>query len=130
MNWLLGILRVIFTPSCWTQNGKYNKRWDKLLNELMEKNKFVLRTDHTAWLGTYCIWISNHPYASMQPYIPNTLTSFRPRRITILRAHDKLIKDLGRSICPDDYEKMIDAMRMYYSINRREIDDAENNLHS
>jgi hypothetical protein len=84
--------RVLFTPSCWIQFDTYSKDWDILLNELMQKHDFVPMNEHTACINGIKVWISNHPYGSFE------VLGVRPSRITILKAHDKLIKDLFQGI--------------------------------
>ena len=82
-------MRVLLTPRCWLQNDRYSPLWDAKLNELMERHHFKPEhTRHYAMLGTAKVWVSNHPYASF------TYGKLRPRRITILRAMDKLRQDL------------------------------------
>lgn len=85
-----GFFRVLFTPSCWVQNESYNASWDAALNQLMKEHKFTNASIYEANLGTNRIWITNHPYASFVCPI----TKSRPKRITILSAMDKLVKDI------------------------------------
>jgi hypothetical protein len=82
------LLRVLFTPSCWMQNEPYSEQWDIKLNKLMECYSFTDVTKHTAKLGNFNLWIENYPYASFVPY---PFINVRPRRITVLKAHDKLV---------------------------------------
>lgn len=89
-----GWVRVLLTPECWTQIHQYSEEWDRKLNELMATERF--RSDgsmFTVQLGTFRVWVSNHPYASMGPYYRGLIWC-RPRRITVLRAHDKMVRDL------------------------------------
>lgn len=86
------LIRVLTTPSCWLQNNSYSRQWDRRLNELMAKHKFVRVSKHTARLGDLLIWVANHPYASFSPYGEHE-QDIRPRRVTIFRAHDKLMSD-------------------------------------
>lgn len=83
-------LRVLLTPSSWLQQGRFCRAWDNKLIRLMGDHKFKIVDRHTAKLGEQEIWIENHPYASMTPYMTNA----RPKRRTILEARDKLIRDL------------------------------------
>jgi hypothetical protein len=85
-------LRVFLTPSVWVQLYRYDERWDRALNELLERYDFTGIGECTAELGPLKVWIVNHPYASMRPhqagaYLP---LDVRPSRATILRAGDQL----------------------------------------
>lgn len=86
------MMRVILTPSCWSQNYTYSEAWDKKLNALMDEHDFTEITEHTAQIGEVCVWVANHPYASFTPY--GNMPSVRPKRTTILRAWDKLVSDM------------------------------------
>jgi hypothetical protein len=100
-----GILELIikFTiwmnPSYWFMNDRFNSKWDKLLNELMDTYEFTNIDEHTAMLGDTMVWIANHPYASFTFYGDNTnphrlvLTDKRPSRYTIFKAKRKLDAD-------------------------------------
>lgn len=96
-------LRVLFTPGCWFQQDRYSALWDKKLNELMGKYQFTDIGKYKATLGpANDIWIANHPYASF------TYRRRRPRRITILRAMDKVTVDRGpRPTGPDPVDEEI-----------------------
>jgi hypothetical protein len=87
------LLRVLTTPSCWLQNNSYSRQWDRRLKELMATHRFVRTSRHTAMLGDVLIWIANHPYASFSPYGDREM-EIRPSRLTIFRAHDKLMRDI------------------------------------
>ena len=104
-NWLLGALRVLSTPSCWIQNETYSRQWDRKLNQLLALHRFESITTHTALIGGVEIWIENHPYAS---FTPQNGISCRPKRITILRAYDKLLEQIyapDREV--DELERML-----------------------
>ncbi len=90
-NWLAGLTRVLCTPTCWLQNSTYSAEWDRKLNQLMKGHRFKTLDAHRARLGPVVVWIANHPYASFTP--ENRHVEIRPRRITILRAYDKLVRD-------------------------------------
>lgn len=83
-------IRVLLTPGCWLQNGKYSAQWDTVLREALKLHRFTEINAFRATLGPYQVWVANHPYASFTP----PLTTARPSRRTILMAHDKLIADL------------------------------------
>lgn len=86
------ILRVLLTPACWIQVNAYSAVWDAKLNALMRTHRFTNIREHTADLGDYTVWISNHPYGSFSRYGHGP--KVRPRRATILAAHDKLLNDI------------------------------------
>jgi len=81
---VMGMLRVMFTPGCWIQNHKYDKEYDEWLTNSMLTHQFVEVGPYDAWLNGRTIWIENHPYASF------VYKDMRPKRITLLRAMDKL----------------------------------------
>jgi len=83
-------IRVLFTPSVWLQINPYSEKWDHELMARLHYMRFERCDEYTAYLGDREIWIANHPYASFSPRTPIV----RPRRITILKAHDKLMNDL------------------------------------
>lgn len=85
------LISVIFTPSCWDQIEPYSPEWDKKLNELMENNDFKNIDQYEATIGGFRIWIGNHPYGSFIPAFG--VRSVRPKRSTILKAYEKLVKD-------------------------------------
>lgn len=83
------LLSVLLTPMCWVQNYPYSVEWDLELNKRMAEDRFVRRSDCTAMIGHHTVWIANHPYASFT----NQELSVRPSRMTILKAHRKLLAD-------------------------------------
>ena len=88
------VLTIIFWPKIWLMNDRYNKDWDKKLNSLMKANKFEQGSEYDATIGGTKVWIANHPYASFSPRSLGENIKVRPSRITILRAHRKLVSDL------------------------------------
>jgi len=91
-------IRVLVTPSCWVQNYSYSRVWDMKLQKLLDNHKFVpvRGGSHINKLGEQEVWTANHPYASMRPYSPDI--PIRPSRITMLKAHDRLIDSLIKGI--------------------------------
>lgn len=85
-----GALRVLATPSCWVQVNRYSRLWDSRLRKAAEQHKFTNVAEFSARLGPYKLWIENYPYGSFRPY---DRPDIRPRRITILRLGDKLIRE-------------------------------------
>ena len=97
-------LQFIFRPNFWFMNNEYNKVLDELFNVLLDKYDFKDVNYHTARLGEYTIWIANYPYGSM--VIDDILLyRYRPSRLTILRAKNKL-KGLEKDVL-EDYKKAI-----------------------
>ena len=88
-----GWIRVLLTPSCWIQIQPYAEAWDRKLSELMAKERFQPLDEYTAKIGPFTVWIGNHPYSSMTLY-KGPGYELRPSRITVLRAHDKMLSDL------------------------------------
>lgn len=113
---LLGYLRVLFTPACWVRIYPVSKPWDKELNELMLTHNFVVDGDSPVSphfmvkLGDKVIWVTNHPYASFseidyteeRPFCDRKMVL--PKRITALRAMDKLNKDIPAETRKNPYE--------------------------
>jgi len=92
-------LRVLFTPSCWFQGNMYSAEWDRQLKELLKTYRFTEIGEHTAKLGSCVVWIANHPYASFSPYNMDA----RPKRSTVLLAHERLVRDSFR---PSEHEEL------------------------
>ena len=87
---MTNLIRVFLHPSCWLQNNGYSPIWDSILNQAMDRYKFTNPNAYYASLGPMRLWITNHPYASFVCPI----TGLRPKRSTILKAMDKLLKDV------------------------------------
>lgn len=86
---------IILNPACWIQNDGYSGTWDEELNRLMKGERFVKTiTRYHATIGGHLVWISNHPYSSFTT--DEFGSTVRPRRLTILRAHKKLMRDFIR----------------------------------
>lgn len=92
MNKITGLLRVLLTPSCWMRVGKYSTEWDLEFTELMENHTFEGRKEYSVQLGPVRVWLGNHPYASFSSfkYDGQVVCGPLPKRITVLRAMDKL----------------------------------------
>lgn len=88
---LKDLLFVLFHPSYWLMNYHYCETWDRHIKNLMAKHKFVACGGYTAKLGDTEIWIENHPYASMTPYL---ILKVRPSRRTIRSAYLKYTEDV------------------------------------
>jgi hypothetical protein len=90
----------IFNPLYWVRVGKYDKKWDRELNSLMDRYNFKYVDGFTAMLGPHEIWITNHPYGSFYDYNKNRKhynPEFKsiPSRKTVVRAMAKYKKDTG-----------------------------------
>jgi hypothetical protein len=83
-------LKALFTPGCWIQLGTYSPDWDAELNRLLMEHQVERTGNYTARIGRRVVWIENHPYASFRP---NDFDQARPKRATILKAWDRLIRD-------------------------------------
>jgi hypothetical protein len=100
-------------PSYWFPLDTYDSKWDKWLNEAMDKDKFVVISDFEASISGVKIWIANHPYGSFTPYPsptePLPLSSSRPKRSTVARAWDKLMQDSlksGSKMSPEELKNI------------------------
>ena len=102
-------LQFIFKPRYWVMNYEYSPKWDKKLNELLDKHTFDKSTwdKYSVSIGDFTIWISldTYPYASFLPFFGNVRGDFRPSRLTIRKAYKKLIKEVQPSRDPYDYYK-------------------------
>ena len=87
---MTNLIRVLLHPSCWLQLYQYSHIWDGILNQAIDKYKFTNPDKYHVSLGPMRIWIANHPNASFCCPI----TNLRPKRSTILKAMDKLLKDV------------------------------------
>lgn len=89
-------LQFLFRPTFWLMNYPYDKKWDKQLNELMDK--FEPEFDRPSSIdgkiaivkfGGCQVWIENYPYAYGTPYdFYRSVDKVRPSRLTILRLRD------------------------------------------
>ncbi len=99
-------LRVLFTPGCWMQMYSYSDAWERRLSWMLEHDRhFTLIDAHHATIDDVRLWIANHPYASFHPL---SLPKCRARRITILKAHDRLMQDAQYSwrLAPDPHAEL------------------------
>jgi hypothetical protein len=55
-------INFIINPMWWFMSEKYDKNWDKKINELLDKNEFKVESDTRASIGKYSVWIGNYPY--------------------------------------------------------------------
>ena len=84
---------MLFSPACWLTVGRYSKVWDDRLNDLMRNHRFEIIDRFTAQIGPESVWIRNHPYASFKICGGGRETGPIPKRITMLRAMDRLDND-------------------------------------
>lgn len=94
-------LKFIFMPEYWIMNYKYSPEWDKKLNALLDEYTFVeSKTMHNSvvYLGGIAMWVANYPYASFMPFGAKYVgtATFRASRLTILKAHNKYKRDVGK----------------------------------
>ena len=63
---------VAINPRYWIMDEWYSSKWDKELNDLMERYDFKIEphsyTHLVVKLGNKEIWVGNHPYASFTDY--------------------------------------------------------------
>ena len=100
--------RVLTTPSCWLRVGEYDEAWDREVNDALQRYSFERAPliPNSPWsgyvsplsnwevkLGPLVLWACNHPFASFAPSDIHYRKSL-PRRITVLRAWDKLIDEI------------------------------------
>ena len=100
-------LQFIFKPKYWIMNYGYSPKWDKELNELLDKHMFDKSTqdEWSVSIGNVRIWISldTYPYASFLPFFGTQRGDFRPSKLTIRKAYKKFIKEVQPSQDPYDY---------------------------
>ena len=91
---------VAINPRYWIMNEWYSSKWDKELNDLMERYDFEAEphsyTHLVVKLGNKEIWVGNHPYASFTDYSSFRNISGRPSKLTIYKAKQKLERDLKK----------------------------------
>lgn len=111
-------LQFIFKPRYWVMIGKYDKAWDKTLQQLAKEHDFVpinIENDTTcgwASLGDEHLWVLNYPYGFLAKETVHEVirtrgkesiyfymkrdpdTSPRPSRLTIHRLRSKVVADL------------------------------------
>jgi hypothetical protein len=80
----------MFKGEYWDPLYKQDRTWDTELNDLLDNYDFIEIKEHTAKLGNYEIWISNHPFASFSNYSSSHDSKILPLRRTRLRAWKKL----------------------------------------
>jgi hypothetical protein len=90
---------VAINPRYWIMNEWYSSKWDKELNDLMERYDFEAEphsyTHLIVKLGNKQIWVGNHPYASFTDYSVRNIPG-RPSKLTIYKAKQKLERDLKK----------------------------------
>jgi len=82
-------LQFIFMPHYWIMLKPYNKKVDKIINDLLDKYKLKKESNCRASLGSETIWIENYPYGFGNFY-ESKLDNFRPSRLTIRRIKREL----------------------------------------
>ena len=88
------LLFLIFHPSYWAMNYKYNEAWNNELIQAMKTNNFILLSAFVAELGSCRVWIGNHPFSSFTKYTNHTeRIKGRPNRKTIRKAYKKMCDD-------------------------------------
>jgi len=86
-------LKILFNPAIWFLNYPVSKKWDKLLNEVLDSPNLHIKQEgpYTVSINGLKVWVSNYPYAYGTPYLIHA----SPRRTTILKLKkmmDKLEK--------------------------------------
>lgn len=77
-------LRVMM-PDFWVMIHSYNSRWDKLLNEAIDKGDISLKGEYICVVGGLKVWISGFPHSYGTPYTLKLYNVPRPARRTVLR---------------------------------------------
>lgn len=93
MNYLHDLWLVLTHPSTWIQLYPYSQSWEDKLRYLLASHSFEWVDKYTAKLGSETVWIENAYYGSMHPCTPGNIP-VRPRRSTIIKAHERLADDL------------------------------------
>lgn len=101
---LVNFVYVLVHPGYWLLNTPYSEIWDAQLKKLLAKHTFKDYDGYNASLGGLRIWVSNHPYASF------TFNHVRPKRSTIRKAHQKLIRDIIIEATQEDEVAMLNRM--------------------
>lgn len=100
MKKLIDAIKVTFSPKVWFPIHPYNKRWDHILNRLLDEEELVIVDEYTATLGGTKVWIANHAYGSFLIYTGqkgDLIIKQRPSRATLLKAGKLLKKAIEKS---------------------------------
>ena len=90
MSYLLHLIRVLTTPSCWIRNRSTNKIWDREINLQLNNPTFTEVGNATCRLNGQAIWTENYPYDSFTDR--ETGISGMPSTKTVFRFNDILDK--------------------------------------
>lgn len=91
-------LRFIFKPSYWFMNNRYDKSVDEMVNYLIDNYDFTEVNRFSAVIGGVKLWTGNIPYSCMHLYESDGDDTFRPSRLTIEKAINKMNADRCRLI--------------------------------
>jgi hypothetical protein len=88
-------IKALINPLSWFQVGKFNKQYDRWLNDQIDSNvRFTNITQHHAILSGQKIWIENHPYRSFAlekyDFASMETEALVPCRATVHKAMDWL----------------------------------------
>ncbi len=84
-------LKVLYTPSCWVRSNptcEYTSEW--WLKRFKEGIVVKDLGEHVCYVKGECIWIANHPYASMS--VEDLTGRDLPARWIALKARHEVIK--------------------------------------
>ena len=70
----------LFRPQFWMQNYKTNWKWDKQLNELLDRHTPSDVQSHYCKIGDAEVWIANYPYAYARPCGIDAVPSAKTRK--------------------------------------------------
>lgn len=105
-------LKVLIKPSSWMQLAPFSCAWDKALIHVIRNHRFtMIRDGRVAKVGTYQIWVANHPYGSFTPRDTGLPEDVRPRRSTILWAYECMMQD---AFAPSEADAEISQLERMY----------------
>lgn len=90
INHIRRFLKIFITPSCWLRNHRTNRKWDKVLNEMLDNPEFSKEySNYTIFLNDVQIWIANEYYAACHPY-NGPMKNRLPKRTIVFRFFEVL----------------------------------------
>lgn len=108
-NYIKDAFLVLKTPSCWFREGRLDKEWDSRIINLIDNHKFnykfddvdgfLVKMESIFTLGEQTILVDDNGVNSFTEFEYPPLSSSTPsglaKRSTLVKLHNKWIKDVG-----------------------------------
>lgn len=103
-------------PSFWNDSKPVCDVWDKILNDALDKNDVVVKSECAAMVGDLKVWIANYPYSFGHLYDDNYKNiQHMPKPKTRMRLY-KILNDMAekekREKCEKELAMLVDS---YYN---------------